>query len=87
MIPLFWIYIPGWEVDIAARCFLLMNHGLVVDYLAEILRKPRKTDYASCYQPYFQLSYDISTHDRDSIQKIFSDLMKLLFPLNLQVFI
>ncbi|MDT8380093.1 MAG: MIT C-terminal domain-containing protein, partial [Desulfotignum sp.] len=56
------------------------GYGFVVDYLAEILRSLRNHDYSDRYSEYFSLSADISTRDRDSIQKTFSGLMKILFP-------
>jgi len=51
-----------------------------VDYLAEILRSLRNHDYSDRYQNYFTLSSDISTRDRDGINKTFSGMMKILFP-------
>ena len=52
----------------------------MVDYLAEILRSLRNHDYSDRYKQSFTLSPDISTRDRDSINKTFSGLMKVLFP-------
>jgi ATP-dependent Lon protease len=51
-----------------------------VDYLAEILRHLRNQDYSDRYKEHFRLSADISTRDRDAINKTFSGLMKILFP-------
>lgn len=73
-------YIPGWEVDIIRGEMFSNGYGFVVDYLAEILRSLRNHDYSDRYQEYFSLSSDISTRDRDSINKTFSGLMKILFP-------
>jgi ATP-dependent Lon protease len=73
-------YIPGWEVDIIRGEMFSDGYGFVVDYLAEILRSLRNHDYSDQYSEYFSLSADISTRDRDSIQKTFSGLMKILFP-------
>lgn len=73
-------YIPGWEVDIIRGEMFCNGYGFVVDYLAEILRAMRNLDYSDYYHTYFSLSPDISTRDRDGIQKTFSGLMKLLFP-------
>jgi ATP-dependent Lon protease len=73
-------YIPGWEVDIIRGEMFSDGYGFVVDYLAEILRSLRNHDYSDRYSEYFSLSADISTRDRDSIQKTFSGLMKILFP-------
>jgi hypothetical protein len=56
------------------------GYGFVVDYLAEILRNLRSYDFSQKYQQYFDLSDDMSTRDRDGINKSFSGLMKILFP-------
>jgi ATP-dependent Lon protease len=73
-------YIPGWEVDIIRGEMFSNGYGFVVDYLAEILRSLRNHDYSDRYQQHFSLSSDISTRDRDGINKTFSGLMKILFP-------
>lgn len=73
-------YIPGWEVDIIRGEMFSNGYGFVVDYLAEILRSLRNHDYSDRYQQHFTLSSDISTRDRDGINKTFSGLMKILFP-------
>lgn len=73
-------YIPGWEVDIIRGEMFSNGYGFVVDYLAEILRSLRNHDYSDRYKEHFTLSSDISTRDRDGINKTFSGLMKILFP-------
>lgn len=73
-------YIPGWEVDIIRGEMFSDGYGFVVDYLAEILRSLRNHDYSDRYKEHFTLSSDISTRDRDGINKTFSGLMKILFP-------
>jgi ATP-dependent Lon protease len=73
-------YIPGWEVDIIRGEMFSSGYGFVVDYLAEILRSLRNHDYSDRYKGNFSLSSDISTRDRDGINKTFSGLMKILFP-------
>lgn len=73
-------YIPGWEVDIIRGETFSSGYGFVVDYLAEILRSLRNHDYSDRYKERFSLSTDISTRDRDGINKTFSGLMKILFP-------
>lgn len=73
-------YIPGWEADIIRGEMFSKGYGFVVDYLAEVLRSLRNSDYSDKYQKYFKLSSDISTRDRDAIHKTFSGLMKILFP-------
>ena len=73
-------YIPGWEVDIIRGEMFSDGYGFVVDYLAEILKAMRNHDYSDRYKDHFTLSADLSTRDRDGINKTFSGLMKILFP-------
>ncbi|WP_370262312.1 BREX system Lon protease-like protein BrxL [Limnobacter sp.] len=73
-------YIPGWEVDVIRGEMFSSGFGFVVDYLAEILRSLRSHDFSDRYKAYFRLSDDLSTRDRDGINKTFSGLMKILFP-------
>lgn len=76
------LYLPGWEVDIIRGEMFSKGYGFVVDYYAEILRHLRNSDYSQKYKNYFELGSDISTRDRDGIQKTFSGLMKIIFPHN-----
>ena len=73
-------YLPGWEIDIIRGEMFSDGYGFVVDYIAEILRSLRNDDYSDRYAEYFTLSNEISTRDRDGINKTFSGLMKILFP-------
>ncbi|RZN34384.1 BREX system Lon protease-like protein BrxL [Bradyrhizobium sp. Leo121] len=73
-------YVPGWEIDVIRGEMFALGYGFVVDYLAEILRHMRNDDYSNRYQGLFTLSSDISTRDRDGVNKTFSGMMKLLFP-------
>jgi len=73
-------YVPGWEVDIIRGEMFSDGYGFVVDYLAEILRSMRNHDYSDRYKEHFELSSDISSRDRDGINKSFSGFMKILFP-------
>lgn len=73
-------YVPGWEIDVIRGEMFASGYGFVVDYLAEILRHMRNDDYSNRYQSLFTLSSDISTRDRDGVNKTFSGMMKLLFP-------
>lgn len=73
-------YIPGWEIDVIRGELFTDGYGFVVDYLAEILRSFRNYDYSDKYSEHFTLSSDISTRDRDGVNKTFSGLMKILFP-------
>lgn len=73
-------YIPGWEVDVIRGEMFSTGFGFVVDYLAEILKSLRSHDFSDHYKKFFDLSEDISTRDRDGINKTFSGLMKILYP-------
>lgn len=73
-------YIPGWEIDTIRSEMFSSGYGFVVDYIAEVLRSMRNTDYSDRYQQHFTLGSDISTRDRDGIHKTFSGLMKLIYP-------
>ena len=73
-------YIPGWEFEQIRGEMFSSGYGFVVDYLAEVLRDMRDIDFSDKYEPYFELSNDISTRDRDGIHKTFSGLMKLVHP-------
>jgi ATP-dependent Lon protease len=73
-------YIPGWEVDVIRGEMFSSGYGFVVDYIAEILRSLRSHDFSDRYKGKFRLSDEISTRDRDGINKTFSGLMKILYP-------
>lgn len=73
-------YIPGWEVDIIRGEMFSSGYGFVVDYLAEILRALRNHDFSDKYKKFFKVSDDISSRDREGINKTFSGLMKIIFP-------
>ncbi len=73
-------YLPGWEVPIIRGEMFSDGYGFVVDYLAEILRAFRNSDYSQLYKEHFDLVSDISTRDRDGVQKTFSGLMKVIYP-------
>lgn len=73
-------YLPGWEVPIIRGEMFSSGYGFVVDYLAEILRAFRNQDFSALYREHFELVSDISTRDRDGVQKTFSGLMKVIYP-------
>jgi ATP-dependent Lon protease len=73
-------FVPGWEMENLRNEMFSEGYGFVVDYLAEILRSLRNQDLSDRYKHLFTLSSDISTRDRDGINKTFSGLMKILFP-------
>ena len=73
-------YLPGCEVPIIRGEMFSSGYGFVVDYLAEILRAFRNQDFSNLYREHFELVSDISTRDRDGVQKTFSGLMKVIYP-------
>jgi ATP-dependent Lon protease len=73
-------YIPGWEVDTIRGEMFSDGYGFVVDYIAEVLKFMRDSDFSDRYQEHFTLGSDISTRDLDGIHKTFSGLMKILYP-------
>ena len=73
-------YIPGWEIDVIRNELFSNGYGFVVDYYAEVLKCLRNYDYSNEYKETIELSPDISTRDRDGINKTFSGLMKIIYP-------
>ena len=74
------LYNAGWEsMPIRSELFS-SGFGFIVDYLAEVLRHLRSQDFSHTYQEHFELNSEITTRDRDGVQKTFSGLMKVLFP-------
>jgi len=73
-------YIPGWEVETIRSEMFSEGYGFVVDYIAEVLKSMRPTDFSDRYAQHFTLSSDIATRDLDAIHKTFSGLMKIIYP-------
>lgn len=74
------LYVPGWEVRILKNSFFSTGFGFIVDYLAEILKQLRKSDYSHIMDTYVTLHGSLSTRDKDGIRKTFSGLAKLIYP-------
>jgi len=73
-------YLPGWEVQKLRNELFTSSYGFIVDYISEVLKELRKDDFSQYYSEYFRLSEEITTRDRDGIQKTFSGLMKIIYP-------
>lgn len=73
-------YNAGWESSPLRSELFTSGFGFIVDYLAEVLRHLRGRDFLHTYQQHFDLNPDITTRDRDGVQKTFSGLVKVLFP-------
>ena len=73
-------YNAGWESSPLRSELFTSGFGFIVDYLAEVLRHLRGQDFLHAYQEHFELNSEITTRDRDGVQKTFSGLSKVLFP-------
>lgn len=73
-------YNAGWESSPLRSELFTSGFGFIVDYLAEVLRHLRGQDFLHAYQEHFELNPEITTRDRDGVQKTFSGLLKVLFP-------
>lgn len=76
------LYNPGWECSPIRSELFTSGFGFIVDYLAEVLRHLRIQDSSQAYREHFELNSEITTRDRDGVQKTFSGLMKVIFPHN-----
>lgn len=74
------LYIPGWEVRILKSSVFSTEYGFIVDYLAELLRELRKSDYSSLLDGKITLDGSLTTRDKTSIRKTFSGLAKIIYP-------
>jgi ATP-dependent Lon protease len=74
------IYLPGWEINKLRNEMFTSKYGLIVDYLAEILKELRKDDFANQMNDHVQWDSSLTTRDRDAIKKTFSGLMKIIYP-------
>lgn len=73
-------YVPGWEVSPIQNELFTQGYGLIVDYLAEILRHLRTLDYSDQYLKYFDVNNEITKRDLTGVQKTFAGLMKVIYP-------
>jgi ATP-dependent Lon protease len=74
------MYIPGWEVRILKSSVFSQEYGFIIDYLAELLRALRKSDYSPLLDGKISLSGSLSTRDKTAIRKSFSGLAKIIYP-------
>jgi ATP-dependent Lon protease len=74
------LYVPGWEVAVLKDKMFTSGYGFIVDYLAEILKELRKSDFSLLYKDYFVLDDSVTTRDREGISKTFSGLIKIIYP-------
>lgn len=74
------MYIPGWEVRILRSAVFSKDYGFIVDYLAELLRALRKSDFSSILDTKIILDGSLTSRDRVAIRKSFSGMVKLIYP-------
>src|SRR5581483_1110682 len=74
------LYNAGWESSPLRAELFTNGFGFIVDYLAEVLRHLRNQDFSHLYHDHFELNSEITTRDRDGVQKTFSGLMKVIYP-------
>lgn len=74
------MYIPGWEVRILKSSVFSKEYGFIVDYLAELLRELRKSDFSTLLDNKITLDGSLTSRDRVAIRKSFSGMVKLIYP-------
>lgn len=74
------MYIPGWEVRILKSSVFSNEYGFIVDYLAELLRELRKSDFSTLLDNKISLDGSLTSRDRVAIRKSFSGMVKLIYP-------
>jgi ATP-dependent Lon protease len=74
------MYIPGWEVRILKSAVFSKEYGFIVDYLAELLRELRKSDFSPILDGVISLDGSLTSRDRVAIRKSFSGMVKLIYP-------
>jgi ATP-dependent Lon protease len=73
-------YLPGWEVSKLRSEMFASDYGLIVDYLAEVLKELRREDRTGDYMSYFELSPSLTSRDRDGVVKTYSGFLKIIYP-------
>ena len=64
------MYIPGWEVRILKSSVFSSEYGFIVDYLAELLRDLRKSDYSPLLDGKITLDGSLTTRDKTAVRKV-----------------
>jgi ATP-dependent Lon protease len=73
-------YLPGWEIPKMRPEFFTDQYGFIVDYMAEYFREMRKRNFTDGIYKYFTLGNNLNQRDTIAVKKIFSGMMKLLYP-------
>jgi len=74
------LYVPGWEVRILKDSDFSSDFGFIVDYLAEILKEMRNSDYSNLIEKYVEFDKSLTKRDKMAINKTFSGLVKIVYP-------
>jgi ATP-dependent Lon protease len=74
------MYVPGWEVRILKSSVFSKEYGFIVDYLAELLKELRKSDFSPILDNKISLDGSLTARDRIAIRKSFSGMVKLIYP-------
>jgi ATP-dependent Lon protease len=73
-------YLPGWEIPKMKPEFFTDRYGFIVDYMAEFFREMRKRSFTDGIYKYFSLGNNLNQRDTIAVKKLFSGLMKLIYP-------
>lgn len=76
----FHCYIPGWEIEPFSPRSFTDDYGLICDYFSEIARELRKYQFSEVLDNFFELDSSLKQRDVNAIRKIFSAMMKLIYP-------
>ncbi len=73
--------VPGWEIEPikSSEISLTNNFGFAADYFSEIMNRLRELNFDNIFYSNIKLN-NATTRDEESIRKIFSGMMKLIFP-------
>ena len=73
-------YLPGWEIPKYRPDFFTNDYGFITDYYSEVMRELRKTTYSDAIDNYFKLGSQLNQRDTIAVKKMFSGLIKLVYP-------
>ncbi len=74
------LYNPGWEIKILKKDSFSKGYGLITDYIAAVLHALRNDDRTALLKDYVKFDGSLSERDHLAIRKIFSGMMKLIYP-------
>ena len=74
------LFNPGWEISPLKKSSFSTGYGMITDYFAAILHAMRKEDRSGEISSRVKFSATLSERDHLAIRKIFSGMMKLLYP-------